>query len=229
MEKHKSSCLKLCCLLLSFFLMLPAAYSARMVAPESASSPESMKNVLVLPFKDISALYGVENDMRCPVCGKVFLTGNVAEGADVIMTRHLISLLKSRTDFKIIYPGEAGMLSNGFNTGNENMPSEVKKIAENGRLLGADTVITGHIYRFRKRAGTSYSVESPASVAFDLHFISVPDGRVVWAGHMDETQRPLSENLFEIGSFIKRKGEWVAAEDLATSGLESMLWIFFTK
>jgi len=228
MKKQISSCLKLCCLMLSFFLMLPAC-STRTVAPESVSSPKSMKNVLVLPFKDISALYGAENNVRCPVCGKVFLTGNVAEDADVIMTKHLISLLKNRTDFKIIYPGEAGMLSNGFSTGNENMPSEVKKIAENGRLLGADTVITGHIYRFKERAGTSYSVESPASVAFDLHFISVPDGRVVWAGHMDETQRPLSENLFDIGSFIKRKGEWVAVGDLATSGLESMLRIFFTK
>jgi len=228
MEKQKSLCLKLCCLMFSVFLMLPAC-SSRLVAHESAASPENMKNVLVLPFKDISALYGEENNLRCPVCGKVFLTGNVAEGADVIMTKHLISLLKNRTNFKIIYPGETRMLSNGFNAGNENMPSEVKKMVENGRLLGADTVIIGHIYRFRERAGTSYSVESPASVAFDLHFISVPDGRVVWAGHMDETQRPLSENLFEIGSFIKRKGEWIVAEDLAISGLESMLRIFFTK
>ena len=228
MEKQKSLCLKLCCLLLSVFLILPAC-SSRMVAHEPASSPEGIKNVLVLPFKDISALYGEENNLRCPVCGKVFLTGNVAEGADVILTKHLISLLKSRTGFKIIYPGEARMLSNGFNAGNENMPSEVKKMVENGRLLGADTVIIGHIYRFRERAGTSYSVESPASVAFDLHFISVPDGRVVWTGHVDETQRSLSENLFEIGSFIERKGEWVAAGDLATSGLESMLRIFFTK
>lgn len=228
MEKQKSSCLKLCCLIISVFL-LSAACSPRIVASEPASSPESMKNVLVLPFKDISALYGVENNLRCPVCGKVFLTGNVEEGSDVVLTKHLISLLKSHTDLKIMYPGESRMLSNGFNAGNENMPSEVKKIAENGRLLGADTVIIGHIYRFRERAGTSYSVESPASVAFDLHIISVTDGRVVWTGHVDETQRSLSENLFEIGSFIKRKGEWVVAEDLATSGLESMLRIFFTK
>ncbi len=228
MEKPKFLFLKSYCLLLSVFLMLTAC-SSRMASPEFTPSPESMKNVLVLSFKDISALYGEENNLRCPVCGKVFLTGNVAEGADVILTKHLISLLKSRTGFKIIYPGEAEKLSNGFNTGNENMPSEVKKIAENGRMLGADTVIIGHIYRFKERVGTSYSVESPASVAFDLHFISVSDGRVIWAGHVDETQRPLSENLFEIGSFIKRKGEWVAAEDLATSGLESMLRIFFTK
>ena len=227
MEK-KSSCLKLCYLLLSFILMLPAC-SARKVAPESASLPEIMKNVLVLPFKDISTLYGAENNLRCPVCGKVFLTGNVEEGADVMMTKHLISLLKSRTGFKIIYPGDAWMLSNGFNSGNENTPSEVKKITEKGRLLGADTIIIGHIYRFKERVGTIYSVESPASVAFDLHFISVPDGNVFWAGHMDETQRPLSENLFEIGSFIKRKGEWIAAEDLAISGLESMLRIFSVK
>lgn len=228
MKKQKSSCSKLCCLLLSLFLILPAC-SARSVAPEATAPTERMKNVLVLPFKDISAVYGEDNNIRCPVCGKVFLTGNVAEGADVVMTKHLISLLKSRTGFKIIYPGEIRMLSNDFNAGNENVPSELKKIAENGRMLGADTVIVGHIYRFRERAGTSYSVESPASVAFDLHFISVSDGRVLWSDHMDETQRPLSDNLFEIGSFIKRKGEWVAAEDLATSGLESMLHIFFIK
>ena len=61
------------------------------------------------------------------MCGKVFLTGIVEEGADVMMTKHLISLLKSRTGFKIIYPGDAWMLSNGFNGGNENTPSEVKK------------------------------------------------------------------------------------------------------
>ncbi len=200
-----------------------------MVPPELVSSPESIKNVLVLPFKNISVSNGTENNLRCPICGKVFMTGNIAEGADVVMTKHLISLLKNRTDFKIIYPGEAGILSGGFNTGNESMSSEVKKIAENGRLLGADTVITGYIYRFRERAGSSYSVESPASIAFDLHFVDVSDGRVVWTGHIDETQRPLSENLFEIGSFIKRKGEWIGAEDLATSGLESMLQIFFSK
>jgi hypothetical protein len=228
MEKQKFLRLKTCCLLLSVFLMLTAC-SSRIISAEFIPSPESMKNVLVLPFKDISGLYGEENNLRCPVCGKVFPTGNVAEDADVILTKHLISLLKSRTGFKIIYPGEAGKLSNGFNTGNENIPSEVKKIAENGRTLGADTVMVGYIYRFKERVGTSYSVESPASVAFDLHFISVSDSRVIWAGHVDETQRPLSENLFEIGSFIKRKGEWVAAEDLATSGLESMLRIFFTK
>lgn len=228
MEKHKPSCLKLYCLLLSILLLLPACRN-RIVAPEPESSSGSMKNVLILPFKDISASYGVENNMRCPVCGKVFLTGIVAEGADVTMTKHLISLLKSRTDFKIIYPGETSALSNDFNAGSENMPSKIKKIAEKGRLLGADTVIIGHVYRFRERAGTSYAVESPASVAFDLHFISVSDSRVVWTGHVDETQRSLSENLFEIGSFIKRKGEWVPAEDLAISGLESMLGIFFTK
>jgi len=182
-----------------------------------------------LPVKDISTLYGEENNLRCPVCGKVFLAGNVAEGADVILTNQLISLIKNRTDFTIIYPGEARKISDGFKAGNENMLSEVKKIAENGRLLGADTVIVGYIYRFKERVGTSYSVESPASVAFDLHFISASDERIIWSGYMDETQRPLSENLFEIGSFIKRKGEWVAAEDLATLGLESMLRIFFTK
>jgi hypothetical protein len=216
MKKEKNSIWKTVCLSLLIFLFFQSC-GMRTVAVEPQVLHEGVKNVLVLPFRDFAALYGTDNNVRCPVCGKVFLTGDVAEGAEVLLTKQLVSILKNRTDFKIIYPGEEGMLY------------ETKGIAETGKSLGADTVITGHIYRFRKRAGTSYSVESPASVAFDLHFVKAGDGRVVMAEHMDETQRPLSENLFEIGSFIKRKGEWVDAEDLAVSGLEGMLQIFFKK
>jgi hypothetical protein len=49
------------------------------------------------------------------------------------------------------------------------------------------------------------------------------DGIEVWKGRFDETQRPLSENLFKIGSFFRRKASWLTAEELASVGLDEML------
>ena len=228
MQNGQSHCFKILC----FFLLMPlllAACKTGVIMTEPLSPLDGIEKVLVVPFKDVSTVYGEENSARCPVCGRVFITGTIQEGSDVMLTRHLVSFIKSNTGINIIYPNQAQMHSDDFKGGNESMMHEVNKLIESGRLLGADAVMIGHLYRFSERIGTTYSVVSPASVAFDLHLIGVSSGRVLWAGHVDETQRSLSENLFEIGSFIKRKGEWVSADDLATSGLDDLLIQLFKK
>ncbi|MFO7665729.1 MAG: hypothetical protein R6V76_03850 [Desulfobacterales bacterium] len=223
---------RLCFKTLCFFLFMPlllAACKTGVIMSKPLSPLDGIEKVLVMPFKDVSAIYGKGNNAGCPICGKVFIAGNIQEGADVTLTRHLVSFIKSNTDIDIVYPDETRMHSDDFNSGNISMTHEVNKLIESGRLMGADAVMTGYLYRFSERIGTTYSVVSPASVAFDLHLISVASGRVLWAGHVDETQRSLSENLFEIGAFIKRKGEWISADDLATSGLDDLLIELFRK
>ena len=228
MKSRQYRCFKI----VFFSLLVPlllAACKAGVIMPEPLSPLVGIEKILVVPFKEVATVYGVENNARCPVCGKVFFTGTVQEGSDVMLTRHLVSFIKSNTDINIIYPNQAQMYSDDFKGGNEPMSHEINELIESGRVQGADAVMVGNLYRFNERIGTSYSVVSPASVAFDLHLIGVSSGRVLWAGHVDETQRSLSENLFEIGSFIKRKGEWVSADDLATSGLDDLLTKLFKK
>ncbi|MBU3947660.1 MAG: hypothetical protein KJ826_05510 [Proteobacteria bacterium] len=216
------------CLLLIISLMLPACNSGA-VKPEAFFPKGKSEKILVLHFKNFTEFCGKENNVSCPLCGNIFLTGDVTENAGIVLTDNLFSLLEKNTDFKIIRPDKAEFLSDDFKACFKDSKAEINKIAEIGQSVGADAVFLGHIYRFKQRIGTSYGVESPASVAFDLHLISVSERRIIWSGHLDETQRPLSENLFEIGTFIKRGGKWVVAEDLATSGLDDMLHIFFTK
>jgi hypothetical protein len=228
MQSRQSLFFKMVCFFLFTPLFLTACKTGVMVA-EPLSPLDGIEKVLIVPLKDVSAVYGKENNARCTVSGKVFLTGTIQEGSDIMLTRHLISFVKGNTDINILYPNQAQMQSDDFKGGNEARTDEVNKLIESGRLLGADAVMIGHIYRFKERIGTTYSVVSPASVAFDLHLIGVSNGRVLWSGHVDETQRSLSENLFEIGSFIKRKGEWVTADDLATSGLNDLLIKLFKK
>ncbi len=74
-------------------------------------------------------------------------------------------------------------------------------MADRGRRHGADGVLVGFVYRYKERVGKAYGVESPASVAFDIHLIRVADGRTIWSAHFDETQQSLGDNLFKLGSF----------------------------
>ena len=94
---------------------------------------------------------------------------------------------------------------------------------ELSKELGSDFVSIGFVFRFEERIGSSVGVEHPASVVFDIHLIRLKDGAEVWRGKMDETQRPLSENLFKIGSFFRRKAHLLTAEELSGLGLDEVL------
>ena len=61
-----------------------------------------IKKILILPFKDMASVFGENMNGRCPVCGKVFTTGEVAEGAADMLTEHLFTLLKDRENFELI-------------------------------------------------------------------------------------------------------------------------------
>jgi hypothetical protein len=92
-----------------------------------------------------------------------------------------------------------------------------------GKELEASFVMVGFVFRFDERVGSAAGVEKPASVGFDLHLLRLRDGKVVWAGKFDETQQPLSEDMRKIGSFLRRGGVWVTAQELASDGMSEML------
>ncbi|MGQ9646478.1 MAG: hypothetical protein ACUVWO_08090, partial [Thermodesulfobacteriota bacterium] len=92
-----------------------------------------------------------------------------------------------------------------------------------GKALNADFVLIGTLFLFEERIGSSLGVERPASVSFDLHLFRLRDGKMVWLGKFDETQKPLSENLLKIGSFVRRKGAWLTAAELASVGMDELL------
>jgi len=127
MQSRQSLCFKMLC----FFLFTPlllTACKAGVIVAEPLSPLDGIEKVLILPFKDVSAVYGKENNARCTVSGKVFLTGTIQEGSDIMLTRHLISFIKSNTDINIIYPNQAQTQSDDFKGGNEARIHEVNKL-----------------------------------------------------------------------------------------------------
>ena len=197
------------------------------IVKEKPPNLSGIEKILILPFKDMASLFGESVNGRCPVCGKVFTTGDVAESAVVMLTEHLFTLLKDRKDIELIPSSQAQGVMSGLLAGSNKTLEERALQLEIGRALNADAIFAGYIYRFRERVGGEYSVDLSASVAFDIHLIRVEDGRVLWSAHLDETQRPLSDDLFRLNLFLRRKAKWITAKEMAISGLEDMLKDFF--
>ena len=171
--------------------------------------------LIILPFF-------IERETVCPLCSTVFKKGEVLPWAQNTLTRLLYQKIEAKGIFKIL-PLEK--VEEALSHREKRIFEERPKSSsiELGRELGSDFVSIGFVFRFEERIGSSVGVERPASVGFDLHLIRLKDGAEAWRGRMDETQRPLSENLFKIGSFFRRKAHWLTAEELTSIGMDEAL------
>jgi len=164
----------------------------------------------------------IEREPVCPVCKTVFQRGEILPSAQNTLTKLLYQRIEGKGIFKSL-PLEK--VEQALSQQEKRIFEERPKSSsiELGKELGSDFVSIGFIFRFEERIGSSVGVDRPASVGFDIHLIRLKDGAEVWRGRMDETQRPLSENLFKIGSFFRRKAHWLTAEELAGVGLDEVL------
>lgn len=93
---------------------------------------------------------------------------------------------------------------------------------ELARETGADAVLFGTVYRFQERIGPRYAAAQPASVSFDLALYSVAADEVVWKGQFDETQQPLSSNIFNAWMFWRAGPYWFSVRELSGLGVEKL-------
>jgi hypothetical protein len=218
----------------AFLLMLGLAASCsfwgcaeRQVAQKPIVLPPDLEEIIVVAFRDMNAGKGEQINVRCPLSGKVYVSGPVDENASTFLTNQLMASLRAKPgrDFRLISGGELWDIQAGKGDAGQDM-GEWQLVVDAGRALGADAVLVGHIYRYIERVGGNLSVESPASVAFDLHLVRTSDGRVLWTGYFDETQKTLMEDMFDIGSFFQREGKWVTAEQMSSTGLQDIMEAF---
>lgn len=185
--------------------------------------PLAISRILVLPFQNMYKVYGENMSYRCPLCDSVYEIEPVAPEADAFLTDHLLATLNRREDFTLIPPDEARGVVNQLVSPDGRLMPPLELLQQVGQSVDADGILLGRVYRFEERVGAEYSAEKPASVTFDLLFIRVADGRILWTGRFEETQKSLTENLFDLGTFIKRKGKWITAREMARAGLDEML------
>jgi hypothetical protein len=204
---------------------MTAACQSRTVIAENFAGPAipAIRRVAVLPFQDMEQLYGQGVSFRCPLCQKSFIIGDVNPDGVDILTSRLTEMLRQREGLQVIPPDQSEMIRGTIRFNQPEDWSEMNAIIETGKVLEADAVVVGRVYRYEQRSGGQYAARTPASVSLDILLVGTEDGRLLWEGEFTETQEPLTENLLRIGSFLQRGGRWLTAEELAVNGMADLL------
>lgn len=163
----------------------------------SENEPEApaIRKLVVLPFTN------------APVPG-----GTVQGDGDVVVTTRVLQALTQETRFDVVPPGEAARVGPA---GSTPTGAELKK------QFGVDAILTGVVRRYIERVGGPGGAMKPASVWFAME-IRTPDGKLLWSGSYDETQRGLSEDLGSFKRAWERGFRWVTAADLAGYGARQL-------
>jgi hypothetical protein len=185
-----------------------------------ASDSPAKKRLLLVPFEIEKS--DRSDIIRCRACGNILGAGVVEGDPSPILTRMVWDLLTDQAkEYELIDPGlaEGVYQAHLAKKIDQDLLAEMRAI---GRDLKADGVLWGGVFRYQNRKGSSYGVQTPASVSLDLHLLRVKDGAVVWKPQYNQTQKSLSEDLFQLGEVSRRGLRWLTAEELAKSGLDEL-------
>jgi hypothetical protein len=200
-------------------LFVLAGCADNRVNTQQPGSLKGINTILVLTFDDVTASHGDKGLIKCPLCGNYFEAGPVPQDTPDRLTQTAVDLLRKNTDIPVLIHDRS------FAESSNTLP-ERRFLTEAGKKSRADAVLTGYIYRYEMRTGTDLAVKNPASVALSVHLLRVVDGFEIWSGHIDETQQTLAEDLFKASDFLRRKGRWISADEMAEDGLEQIFESF---
>lgn len=202
--------------------MCSGCYFNRAKRPAEPPFPKPEGRIAVRGFQPALLENTTSRMVRNPVTGGTFPASPVPRAIAERMNDYLMERLSQKKGLALVPPSEVmGAYAEALSTNPTGQ--EIDLLRRTGRRLSAEAVIAGYIYRWRERLGREFAVEAPASVAFDLFLVAVDDGRIIWKGRFDMTQRSLSENILDMGTFIQAGGKWLTAEQLALLGLERLL------
>lgn len=179
-----------------------------------------LENIAVLPV-DKAALTGRDTD--CTITDNVSPAAEeLPAGARSAVTALIANAVGGDARFRVVQERQCVSFLNAM-LSVDVKASQLKLIQNFGAELGADAVLYTKLLRYRERVGSNYSVQTPASVAFSMALIRVSDGAVLWRNGYDETQQPLSENLFKAGFYKETGMRWLTAAELAEYGVKKAL------
>jgi len=215
MKKRTSSGLSIalaCALLLAICTVVAAQ-------TDSATPPSALEKIGLMPFFKGSFGSSITETLVCPVCDLAYDPQSLSPDCDKVLTQYVQEALEKRHGHRVV-PQPITVKTYTQLRLDERRDTPLALSQKVGRLLGANLMAVGSVWRYRERRGGSRGVESPASVAFALHIVDVEGGGILWSESFAETQRSLSENILDVKSFFERGAKWLTADELAFHGVQ---------
>lgn len=98
-------------------------------------------------------------------------------------------------------------------------PEALSKWLAYGKAHKADLLLVPQVLDWHEREGSRAGVTASAHVRIAFYLLNISHGTVMNRSIFEEKQAALTENFLTIGSFLKRRGQWVQATDLAIEGM----------
>jgi hypothetical protein len=209
----------------AILLPLLAGCQSFPVSTKSQAPPmRKVERMVVFGFHPGLSLGREPGVIRSPLTGSVFLAEPVRREVCDQLTDRLYDKLLKAFSFPLVSPGEAReALSNLKSASPSSGEADIGIFQEVGEALSGDVVLAGLVFRWEERIGTEFAISQPASVAFEIALLKTLDGTIIWTGRFDKTQASLTENVLDLHMFLKAKGRWMTAKELAEVGLSDLV------
>ena len=209
---------------------MPGCFLAHGASPPNAETTfVDFRQMAVMPFFVGSRKPNIDETadktLSCPVGVLCEGAAEIDSGAGRVLTRMVHDGLRRKFFEQVV---DLDLSQRAFAEAVVGEPSETPRILARkvGRSLEADYILVGILWRYRDRGESPAGTPSPASVAFALYLVDVKTGVRVWRGVFDQTQQPLTDNLFKARQSIQMGVKWLSARELARLGVEQVLKSF---
>jgi len=195
------------------------------VAPDDNPVFPPLSTIALVGFRPALFPAQAPGMVRSPISGAVFAAEPVSEEIAEAISTQLFERLTKESPYQWVSPREAAAAFSRITSSDPNLTDRDVYLGI-AKALSADAVLGGHVYRWRERHGTDYAASQPASVAFDIYLMTAADGMTLWKARFDKTQISLSENVLDLQTFLKARGRWMTAHELAEIGLSEVVETF---
>jgi hypothetical protein len=197
-------------------------------AANSKAPLEGIGSILVIGFRPVILPDEQPGMVRNPLTDAIRYAEPVPQDVADKLTDGLFDHLNRSGGYHFISPRDARSQSSTIDSPFR-IRGDFDLYLRIGESLSAEAFLAGYIWRWKDRKGAEFAVEFPASVDFDLYLIRLDDKAIVWKYEYDKTQQSLAENFLDLSTFLRAKGTWLSAFELAELGLEQLVEAFPKK
>lgn len=154
------------------------------------------------------------------------ITGQIPEGQGLIPRDDLLLLdldlrhaLQSQTKRQYDFLPLDSLRADAAGGRSTGQPGALQKWIELGRRHGARLLLVPMILNWHEREGSQAGVTSSAHARVEFFLLDIGEGDVAGRSIFEEKQVGLIDNLLGVADFVKRKGQWVTARDLANEAM----------
>jgi len=214
--KRKGNCV------VGFFLLL---FVFAVIDAQAGEKRPGAVLLAIVPFQSVEPDAEGGDSVKSPLSGAIYFGSKILKGQEAVVEEIFTAVMKRIERLEIIERDRVAGIYRRLSAESLKAPL-LEILKKTGVESGADFLAVGHVFRYVERIGYDYSVEKPASVAFEISFIRLSDGKIIWRGVFDKTQKSLMEDLFQISSFFRSGGKWLSAYELTRQGMEEVLKTF---